>query len=205
VDVVETLLTDIIPYARNPRVNAQAVAKVAASIKEFSFAQPIVVDEFNVVIVGHTRLLAAQQLKMETVPVYVARNLSPAQAKAYRIMDNRSGEGAEWDFSLLSGELEDLVGLDFDLDLTGFDDSFIISVEEVNYPALADGEKEPFQQKTFTLHDEQADMVDDAVTLARTNPLADTGLNENTNGNALSFICGEWLECQQQKTSSSNR
>ena len=60
-------------------------------------------------------------------------------------------------------------------------------------PALKDGEKEPFQQKTFTLHDEQADIVDDAIVLARTNPLADTGLNDNTNGNALALICKEWL------------
>ena len=68
--------------------------------------------------------------------------------------------------------------------------------EEVPMPTLASGEKEPFQQKTFTLHDEQADIVDDAITLARTNPIADTGLNENSNGNALALICTQWLEAQ---------
>lgn len=67
---------------------------------------------------------------------------------------------------------------------------------EIEMPTLKDGDKEPFQQKTFTLHDEQAAIVDDAVTLARTNPLADTGLNENSNGNALALICQQWLENQ---------
>jgi len=64
----------------------------------------------------------------------------------------------------------------------------------VGMPELASGDKEPFQQKTFTLHDEQAAIVDDAVTLARTNPLVDTGLNENSNGNALALICQQWLD-----------
>jgi hypothetical protein len=63
-------------------------------------------------------------------------------------------------------------------------------------PKLKDGDKEPFQQKTFTLHDEQAAIVDDALTLARTIPLADTGLNENSNGNALALICQQWLEAK---------
>ena len=67
---------------------------------------------------------------------------------------------------------------------------------EIEMPALKDGDKEPYQQKTFTLHDEQAAIVDDAVTLARTSPLADTGLNENSNGNALALICQQWLEAQ---------
>ena len=86
----------------------------------------------------------------------------------------------------------------FNLELTGFglDEIDALSFDddcEAEMPALKDGEKEPFQQKTFTLHDEPADIVDDAIVLARTNPLADTGLNDNTNGNALALICKEWL------------
>jgi DNA modification methylase len=111
----------VIPYARNPRKNTGAVAKVAASIREFGFRQPIVVDQDGVVIVGHTRLLAAQQLGFSEVPVHVATNLTPAQVKAYRIMDNRSHEESEWDEELLPLELTELRDEGFDLDLTGFD------------------------------------------------------------------------------------
>ena len=112
----------VIPYARNPRKNAAAVAKVAASLKEFGWRQPIVVDSEMVIVVGHTRFLAAQQLGMEKVPVHVAEGLTPEQIKAYRIMDNRSHEASEWDDSLLAIELTELQDTDFDMELTGFDD-----------------------------------------------------------------------------------
>src|SRR5882724_8782783 len=82
-----------LPYARNSRkIPARAIDKVAASIKEFGFRVPIVVDKDDVVICGHTRLLAAKKLGLREVPVHVADNLTPAQAKAYRLMDNRSHE-----------------------------------------------------------------------------------------------------------------
>lgn len=109
-----------VPYAKNPRkISAKAVGKVAASIKEFGFRQPIVVDEKDVVLVGHTRLLAAGQLGLEEVPVHRAEGLTAAQAKAYRLADNRTNEEAIWDLNLLGGEIHDLAG--FDLSLTGFD------------------------------------------------------------------------------------
>lgn len=113
----------VIPYARNPRKNAGAIAKVAAAIKEFGWRQPIVVDPEFTVIVGHTRLEAARQLGFTEVPVHVAHGLTPAQVKAYRLADNRVAEEAEWDADLLALELQDLSALgDFDLSLTGFDD-----------------------------------------------------------------------------------
>ena len=108
------------PYARNPRNNTAAIDAVKASIAEFGFRQPIVVDEKMVVIVGHTRLEAAKALGLKTVPVHVAEGLTPAQAKAYRLMDNRSHENAEWDDELLRLEFGDLKLDDFDLALTGF-------------------------------------------------------------------------------------
>lgn len=122
--IVKVQLVDIktvIPYARNPRKNQEAVSKVAASIKEFGFKQPIVVDAENVVIAGHTRLMAAQQLEIKKVPVVVADDLTEAQVKAYRIADNRVSQEAEWDYDLLKLEIDDLVGLNFNLDETGFD------------------------------------------------------------------------------------
>ena len=110
------------PYARNSRkIPPGAIDKVAASLKEFGWRQPIVVDKEGVIICGHTRLLAAKKLGLKQVPVHVAANLTPAQVKAYRLMDNRSHEEAEWDTDLLGLELEDLRDLDFDLALSGFD------------------------------------------------------------------------------------
>lgn len=110
------------PYPGNPRKNEAAVAKVSASIREFGFRQPIVTDEEGVVIAGHTRLLAAQALGLEAVPVHVAKGLTPAQVKAYRLADNRVAQEAEWDMEALRVEIGELSALDFDLGLTGFDD-----------------------------------------------------------------------------------
>src|SRR5277367_6679292 len=111
-----------IPYARNSRkIPERAVDKVATSVQEFGWRVPIVVDKDGVVICGHMRLLAAKKLGLLEVPVHVADNLTPAQVKAYRLMDNRSHDDTDWDLDLLGPELEDLAALDFDLSLTGFD------------------------------------------------------------------------------------
>ena len=105
--VTEMPIERLVPYARNPRNNASAIDAVKASIAEFGFRQPIVVDEKMVVIVGHTRLEAAKSLGLKLVPVHVAEGLTPAQARAYRLMDNRSHENAEWDDELLRLEFGD--------------------------------------------------------------------------------------------------
>src|SRR4030095_15130530 len=115
------LTTSVKPYERNARkIPPEAVRKVGLSIQEFGWRQPIVVDSDHVVICGHTRLLAAQQLGLERVPVHVAENLTPAQVKAYRLMDNRSHEEASWNDDILKSELLDLSGFEIDLELTGF-------------------------------------------------------------------------------------
>jgi len=111
------------PYENNPRKNDGAVEAVAKSLREFGWKQPIVVDEQGIVIVGHTRLRAAQQLGMTEVPVHVATDLTPAQAKAFRLADNRTAAIAEWDYQLLPIELAELKGLGVDLGLLGFDDA----------------------------------------------------------------------------------
>jgi DNA modification methylase len=119
---IETVaLEKIIPYARNPRRNEHAVAKVAGSIKEFGWQQPIVVDTDYVIVAGHTRYLAAQQLGMKELPVKIADDLTPAQIKAYRIADNRTHEEAEWIDELLAIELGEIRDMGYDLDITGFD------------------------------------------------------------------------------------
>ena len=113
-------LADVKPYEQNPRINDGAVEAVVRSIQEFGFRQPIVVDEDGVIIVGHTRFKASQKLGLEKVPVHVAKGLSPAQVKAYRLADNRTGEIAEWDYDLLPIELSQLGEMDFDLGMLGF-------------------------------------------------------------------------------------
>jgi DNA modification methylase len=110
------------PYPKNARKwNADAVAKVAASIRAYGFRQPIVVDVHDVIIIGHLRLAAAKSLRLKEVPVHVARDLTPAQVRGLRLMDNKSHEEAEWDVTLLAPELADLSAESFDLGLTGFD------------------------------------------------------------------------------------
>jgi DNA modification methylase len=113
-------LSDIRPYENNPRLNDAAVDAVAASIREFGFRQPIVVDEQGVIVVGHTRYKAALRLGLEMVPVHVATGLTPAQLKAYRIADNQTARLSEFDNDKLAAELIELQKMDIDLDLTGF-------------------------------------------------------------------------------------
>lgn len=105
-------IAEIKPYDRNPRNNDGAVDAVAASIKEFGWQQPIVVDRGGVIIAGHTRYKAAQKLKCKEVPVVVAENLTDEQVKAYRLADNKTGELAGWDFSALEEELAGLAQID---------------------------------------------------------------------------------------------
>ena len=152
-DVVELPLERLIPYARNPRKNESAVATVAASLKEFGWRQPIVVDEEMVILAGHTRLEAARQLGLSTAPVHVARGLTPAQARAYRLMDNRASENAEWDEALLGLELGDLQGDGFDLGLTGFDDA------ELNRLLAALGDEADAREGEDDVPDTPADPV----------------------------------------------
>ncbi|HHX62469.1 MAG TPA: ParB N-terminal domain-containing protein [Epulopiscium sp.] len=114
-------IEELVPYSKNARHNEKAVDKVASSIKEFGFKNPIIIDANNEIIAGHTRLLAAKKLGIIEVPTIMAEDLSPEQVRAFRIADNKTGEYAEWDFELLAQELEELNKEGYSLDLTGFD------------------------------------------------------------------------------------
>lgn len=108
------------PYEANPRkIPPEAIEKVANSIREFGFRQPIVTDKDYVIIAGHTRFQAAKALGLKQVPVHVA-NMTEEQARAYRIADNKTNEFASWDSMFLKSELDKLAQADFDLGLTGF-------------------------------------------------------------------------------------
>lgn len=119
-EIVYKSLDEIKEYENNPRQNDEAVEYVANSIKEFGFRNPIILDKDNVIIAGHTRYKASQQLKLKEVPCIYANDLTEEQVKAFRLADNKVGEIAEWDDDLLKIELDDI--LDIDMSDLGFDD-----------------------------------------------------------------------------------
>lgn len=110
--IVELNIGELKPYKENPRINDNAIDAVAASIAEFGFKVPIIIDKDNVIIAGHTRLKAAQKLGLESVPVIRADDLTPEQVKAFRLVDNKTAELAEWDFEKLNAELAELSEMD---------------------------------------------------------------------------------------------
>lgn len=128
IEVTMWPINSVKPYPKNARKRTpKAIEKIATSIREFGFVQPIVVDRDGVIIIGHGRFDAAQFLKMEFVPVYVAANLSSAKVKALRLADNRTHEESEWDLDLLGPELLDLKLEMIDLSVTGFEIDEIIT------------------------------------------------------------------------------
>lgn len=128
-NIVKLKVSDLIPYINNPRNNENAVDKVASSIKEFGFKVPIVIDKNNVVVNGHTRLLASKKLGLEEVPCIIADDLTDAQIKAFRIVDNKTSEYATWDKELLRVELDMLEEMDFDLETVNIDYSDFVGMD----------------------------------------------------------------------------
>lgn len=120
--IKEIRTADLKPYENNPRNNDGAVKAVAASIKNFGFKVPIVIDKNNVIVAGHTRLKAAERLGLDKVPCIVADDLTDEQIKAFRVADNKTAELADWDFAKLETELSELADLDFDMEQFGFED-----------------------------------------------------------------------------------
>jgi ParB-like chromosome segregation protein Spo0J len=135
------------PYDKNPRVITKAaIEKVAASVKEFGWRQPIVVDDDGIILVGHTRRAAAAFLGFTEVPVHVASGLSEAQKRAYRLADNRAGEESRWNPDLLDTELAELGALGFDLSKTGFDPIELPSIVPAFSP-ITSGEVQPLDRR----------------------------------------------------------
>jgi ParB-like chromosome segregation protein Spo0J len=120
---IEQILTsDLIPYARNARTHSdEQIGQIAASIREFGFCNPVLIDAENTIIAGHGRVLAAGRMKLETVPCLRLTHLTDAQRRAYVIADNRIALSSGWDSELLANELSDLHADEFDMALLGFD------------------------------------------------------------------------------------
>lgn len=155
--ITDVSIKEIKPYHDNPRVNNEAISVVKKSLSEYGFQQPLVVDKNNIIIVGHTRYAAATELGFESVPCFIADNLSNDQIKAYRIMDNKSAEFASWNYGLLTKEMTDLLEQDFDLDLTGFTNEELLDLGlDINL--------DDFQEDGLTDEDATPELVEDPVT-----------------------------------------
>ena len=136
--------------------------------------------------------MAAQQLGLADVPCIRLGHLSDTQRRAYILADNKLAEiGGGWDEEMLGLELAELRDTNFDLELIGFSEEELgaFAVEESAMPELSSEDKQPFQQMTFTVHDEQAEEILAAITKAKSMGHGESGANENSNGNAIAFVC----------------
>ena len=137
-------INTIKPYENNPRkLKDSAIEKVAMSLKEYGFRQPIVVDKDRIFVVGHTRYRASKKLGLKEVPITIADNLTPEQINAYRIADNRTAEESEWDSELLAMEIKDLEAKDFKLDLLGFNEDQLNDILFDEKQGLTDEDEVP--------------------------------------------------------------
>lgn len=151
---IENIKTsDLVPYARNARQHSDSqIASIIASIREFGFTQPILIDRLNTVIAGHGRLAAAQKMEMETVPVIRLEHLTDTQRRAYTLIDNQLALNSTWDTEMLKIEIEELDNLQFDVDLLSFPDIDDILKETIT--KTGEGSKE-LNESDFSEFDHQ--------------------------------------------------
>lgn len=138
--IVHKRIDTLIPYENNPRINDDAVEYVKNSIKEFGFKVPVIVDKNNVIIAGHTRVKASEELGLKEVPCIVADDLTEEQVKAFRLADNKVSEKSMWDYSKLDEELNSIIDIDmsmFSFDLPNLDD---IEENDLEEPELKDND-----------------------------------------------------------------
>lgn len=192
-EIRKVKLSQIVPYDKNPRRNDDAVDSVAESIRQCGYRARIIVDENMVVLCGHTRLKALKKLGWHEAEVQMETDLTEEQKRKYRILDNKTAELAEWDENILALELD---GLDFE----GFDFGFAAGFSDDGLGtdfSLKSGDKEPITNMTFTFSDDEAEVVNDAISrMKHTQRFKDfeDPKNTNGNGNALFMIVSEWIE-----------
>ena len=190
-DVKQIDVSLIKAYAKNAKKHPEEQVKaIANSIREFGFRQPLVLDKNMEIIVGHGRLAAAKLLGMTAVPVVMADDLTEEQVKAFQLADNKTNE-SEWDANILGGELGDI--LNIDMSDFGFDLDSISPDEFGDDFELPDGDKPEICQMTFTLHQEQKQLIEYAMSLVE-NDVFETFGNTNKNGNALYEVVRQWAE-----------
>jgi ParB-like chromosome segregation protein Spo0J len=147
VNIEQVKLDKLIPYARNSRTHSDAqVAQIAASIKEFGFTNPVLIDETGSIIAGHGRVMAARKLAITDVPSIRLTHLTEAQKKAYIIADNKLALNAGWDDEMLAVEFSELKGMEFDLDLTGFTTDEILALKTPDFEPATEQEQGKLDQ-----------------------------------------------------------
>ena len=195
-NVVYKKLREITPYDKNAKKHDKTqIANVAESIKQYGFVQPIVIDRDGVIVIGHCRALAAKKLGMKEVPCVCVDDLTPEQVNALWLVDNKSNE-SDWDFDLLKDELPELDLSDFDFD---FDFDCGLEADGEDYSpdefgdefSLPDGDKPEICQMTFTLHQQQKELIEYAISIVKDN-VSETFGNANENGNALYEVIRQW-------------
>jgi hypothetical protein len=150
-EIIQRKTADLIPYVNNARTHSDAqVLQIAASIKEFGFTNPVLVDGENGIIAGHGRVLAAKKLGLDELPTIELKHLTKTQKKAYILADNRLALNSGWDNNLLALELGELSDDGFDLDLLGFDD-FDLTIDDESETNSGDGEKNPSLADRFVI------------------------------------------------------
>ena len=147
-EIIYKKIEELRPYENNPRINDDAVEKVAQSIKEFGFKVPIVIDKNNTIVTGHTRYKASKLLDLKELPCIIADDLTDEQIKAFRIADNKVGEKSEWDLDLLDLELGDIK--DIDMEKLGF---IKLEFEEEEKSSIKEKKLESMEIKEFEHHD----------------------------------------------------
>ena len=179
-------INELTPYENNAKIHTdEQIEHICNSIKEFGFADPIgITGKDNIIVEGHGRLISAKKLGMKTVPVIRLDHLTEEQRKMYTLTHNQTTMTTGWDDELLDFELLDLAD-DFNIRDFGFgfeDEDF-----EVELPS---GDREPIRNMTFTVSDEQHELIEEAIKKAKEfNPEDPAGINENSNGNSLYYIC----------------
>ena len=189
-EIINKRLEELVPYENNPRNNDEAVKFVANSIKEFGFKVPIIVDKNNVIVAGHTRYKASQQLGLKEVPCIIADDLTDEQIKAFRLADNKVSEKATWDINMLDSELTDI--LDISMEDFGFDDLF---TEDTGFGTdfeLPEGDKKGIDKVTLYFANEQTKVIEEAISMINLDEVETFG-NEHKKGNAIYEVVNEWL------------
>lgn len=185
--IVYKKINELYLNEKNPRKNDNAVDAVAKSIEKYGFKNPLIIDSNGKIWCGNTRYKASKKLGLKEVPCIVADDLTEEQIREYALLDNKTNEIAEWDFDLLGEELAELDLGDFDLDWgVNLDEDYGTEF------TLPNGDKSQFQQITFTLHQNQAELIRGGLDLVK--DYEETYGNTNKNGNALYTIVKQWVE-----------
>lgn len=191
-EIKDIKVSELKEYENNPRHNEEAVEAVAESIKQYGFKVPIILDRNGVIVAGHTRKRAAELLGLETVPCYIAADLTPEQVKAYRLADNKTGELATWDFEKLEQELAELTAFDVDMSQFGFDEAIFDDGFSTDFE-LPDDDKPQTRTITLSLAEEQYQICESVIDYFGDKIEHDYG-NHNKRSNALFEAVFLWAE-----------